>query len=144
MKALIILRGLPGSGKSTLAQLLSENGKYPVFSVDDYFTDANGNYNFKFDENHLAYKNCEHNTLKAMEKGIEKIFLDNAFTLEWEMEPYFKLAAQHNYQIHILTVENRHGGKNIHAISEEQIQKMAQKYKVVLFWFQFKFLKFSQ
>lgn len=133
MKSLIILRGLPGSGKSTLAQLLSEDGKYPVFSVDDYFTDVNGHYDFKFDENHLAYKNCEQNTQKAMEKGIEKIFLDNAFTLEWEMEPYFKLAAQHNYQIHVLTVENRRGGKNIHAISDEQIQKMAQKYKVVLF-----------
>jgi predicted AAA+ superfamily ATPase len=37
MKALILLRGLPGAGKSTLAKLLSENGKYPVFSIDDYF-----------------------------------------------------------------------------------------------------------
>jgi hypothetical protein len=32
----------------------------------------------------------------------------------------------------VLTVENRHGGKNIHSISEEQLQKMAFKYKVVL------------
>lgn len=133
MKSLIILRGLPGSGKSTLAKLLSETGKYPVFSVDDYFTNENGVYNFKFDENHLAYKHCELNTQKAMEQGSEKIFLDNAFTLEWEMEPYFKLAQQYGYQIHVLTVENRHHSKNIHAISDEQIQKMAQKYKVVLF-----------
>ncbi|EMP07134.1 AAA domain protein [Leptospira interrogans serovar Pyrogenes str. 200701872] len=39
-KSLILLRGLPGAGKSRLAKLLSENGKYPVFSVDDYFTDS--------------------------------------------------------------------------------------------------------
>jgi adenylate kinase family enzyme len=60
MNALILLRGLPGSGKSTLAKELSENRKYPVFSVDDYFTDSKtGIYKFEFDKNHLAYKQCE-------------------------------------------------------------------------------------
>lgn len=133
MRALILLRGLPGSGKTTLATILSENGKYPVFSVDDYFTTSKGEYDFKFEQNHLAYKQCEDNTANAMKNGISKIFLDNAFTLEWEMEPYFKLASEFKYNVHVVTVENRHGGKNIHAISEGQIQKMAQKYKVVLF-----------
>ncbi len=37
-KNLVLLRGLPGSGKSTLATLLSENGKYPIYSIVDYFT----------------------------------------------------------------------------------------------------------
>ncbi len=37
--SIILIRGLPGSGKSSLARLLSENGKYPVFSIDDYFMD---------------------------------------------------------------------------------------------------------
>lgn len=134
MNSLILLRGLPGSGKTTLAKELSENGKYPVFSVDDFFTDkANGNYNFQFDKNHLAYKQCGDNTRKAMEQGQPKIFLDNTFTLEWEMEPYFKLAAEFSYAIFVLTVENRHSGKNMHAIADDQIKKMAQKYKVVLF-----------
>jgi predicted kinase len=133
MKALIMLRGLPGSGKSTLAELLSENKTYPVFSVDDYFTDEKGAYNFEFDKNHLAYKRCEENTRKAMQIGHSKIFLDNTFTLEWEMEPYFKMAADMNYVVFVVTVENRHKGTNTHAISAEQIKKMAEKYKVVLF-----------
>ncbi|EMG08329.1 AAA domain protein [Leptospira interrogans serovar Grippotyphosa str. LT2186] len=48
-KSLILLRGLPGAGKSRLAKLLSENGKYPVFSVDDYFTDSKTQeYNFDY------------------------------------------------------------------------------------------------
>lgn len=132
MNSLIILRGLPGSGKSTLAKTLSEDGKYPVFSVDDYFITSNGEYKFEFDKNHLAYKHCEANTKTAMQNGATKIFLDNVFSLEWEMEPYFKLAAEFNYTVFVLTVENRHKGKNIHTISDEQIQKMAQKYKVVL------------
>ena len=134
MKSLIILRGLPGSGKSTLANVLSEGDKYPVLSIDDYFTNSEtGEYKFEFSENHLAYKHCEERTKAFMKNGVEKIFLDNTFTLEWEMEPYFKLAAENNYQVFVVTVENRHGSGNIHDISNEQLKKMAEKYKVVLF-----------
>ena len=132
MNSLILLRGLPGSGKSTLAKELSEAGKYPVFSVDDFFT-SNGEYRFEFDKNHLAYKQCEENARSSMQKGIQKIFIDNVFSLGWEMEPYFKLASEFNYKIFVATVENHHKGRNIHGISDEQIRKMAEKYKVVLF-----------
>jgi predicted kinase len=133
MAFLILLRGLPGSGKTTLANVLSENGKYPIVSIDDYFVNPEtGEYKFDFSKNHLAYKNCESLTKKYMEAKTEKIFVDNTFTLEWEMEPYFKLAAEQHYKLFVATVENRHSGKNTHGISEEQIKKMAEKYKVVL------------
>jgi predicted kinase len=131
MRELILLRGLPGAGKSTLAMSLAE-GKYPVLSVDDYFT-RNGKYEFKFEENHLAYKSCEERTIEQMKIGTEKIFVDNTFTLDWEMEPYFKAASENNYRIHVLTVENYHGGKNTHEVSDDQIKKMAEKYKVKLY-----------
>ena len=134
MAFLILIRGLPGSGKSTLAKILSENSKYPVLSIDDYFVDSvTGAYTFDFSKNHLAYKNCELLTRGKMKLGVEKIFLDNTFTLEWEMEPYFKLASEFNYTVFVITTEHRHKGKNTHSISDEQIKKMAQKYKVVLF-----------
>ncbi len=131
MKDLILLRGLPGSGKSTLAAVLSDD-RFPVFSVDDYFTDASGKYEFRFAENHLAYKQCADNTEQAMKKAVTKIFIDNAFTLEWEMEPYFKLASEYVYRVFVMTVEKRHDGENIHNVSEEQLKKMAEKYKVRL------------
>ncbi|MBI2269949.1 MAG: ATP-binding protein [Bacteroidetes bacterium] len=131
--SLILLRGLPGSGKSTLAALLSENGKYPVLSIDSYFTHVHtGEYNFDHKKNHLAYTQCEKQTKGKMEMGCPKILVDNTFTLEWEMEPYFKLAAEYDYRIFVITVENRHGGKNIHNISIAQMEKMADKYKVKL------------
>jgi predicted kinase len=132
-RSLILLRGLPGSGKSTLAKVLAGDKDYPVFSVDSYFYSAENNkYEFRFHENHLAYKKCQDDTEQAMKDGIKKIFVDNTFTLEWEIEPYFKLASQNGYNVFVVTVENRHGGKNVHGIDDESLRKMAGKYKVVL------------
>jgi len=132
MSSLILLRGLPGAGKSTLAKVLADK-LWPVFSVDDFFTDEKtGSYNFNFKENYLAYKNCNDKTEAEMKKNTPKIFVDNTFTLEWEMEPYFKLAEKYSYDVHVVTVENRHGGCNIHNIDAEKISKMAEKYKVKL------------
>ncbi|TGK31578.1 ATP-binding protein [Leptospira yasudae] len=132
-KSLILLRGLPGAGKSALAQVLSENGKYPVLSVDDYFTDPQTKeYRFDYRENHLAYKNCEERARNEAKKGTPKIFLDNTFTLEWELKPYFQIASEFGYTIFVATVENYHNGKNIHSIDDESLRKMASKYKVRL------------
>ena len=132
-KNLILLRGLPGSGKSTLAALLSEGGKYNIYSVDDYFTNPEtGEYNFNFSENHLAYKQCEENTLQSMLRGEEKIILHNTFTINWEFETYFKLASKHQYTVFVVTVENYHQQRNTHNVTEEQLEKMAEKYKVKL------------
>jgi len=130
-KTLLLLRGLPGSGKSTLAQTIS-GGRWPVFSIDDYFTNAEGDYTFDHRENHLAYSACIANTENALKNGIEFVIVDNTFTLEWEMEPYFELAKKHNYRVHCVTVENRHHGENTHGVPPEHIQRMAVKYKVVL------------
>lgn len=131
-RTLILIRGLPGSGKSTLASLLSEDGLFPVFSIDQYFIDKDGNYFFDHLQNHLAYDECKQNTLREILKGTKKIFIDNTFTLAWEMEPYFKMAAENNYKIFVLTVENYHNGTNIHNITNEQLEKMASKYSVKL------------
>jgi len=133
VNSLILLRGLPGSGKSTLAALLSENNTYPIFSVDDYFTDEiTGEYIFSFSDNHLAYKQCEELTKDAMKQTIAKVFVHNTFTMDWELEPYFKLASEFNYTLFVLTVENYHKQTNTHGVSNEQLQKMAEKYKVKL------------
>lgn len=131
---LILLRGLPGAGKSSLAKVLAEN-KWPVYAVDDFFTHpVTGAYNFRYEDNHLAYKACENNTETALQKGIKKVLVDNTFTLAWELEPYFKLAKKYKYRLHVVTVENHHGSANSHGVSEEQIKKMAAKYSVKLYW----------
>ncbi len=131
--SLILFRGLPGSGKSTLAISLSENGKYPVVSIDDYFIDEiTGEYKFEFEQNHLAYKQCEEKVRNYLLEGTEKIFVANTFTIDWELEPYFKMASEFGYKLFVVTVENYHGTENIHQIPNEQLEKMALKYKVKL------------
>ena len=131
MPALILLRGLPGAGKTELAKVLASE-KWPMHSVDDYFTDEKGNYEFRFAENHQAYRQCLEHTEASMQSGTEKIFVHNTFTMDWEIEPYFELAKKHGYQVHVLTVENWHGQQNMHGVSREQLQKMAEKYRVRL------------
>jgi predicted kinase len=133
-KIILLLRGLPGSGKSSLAKFLSEDGKYPILSIDDFFTDSiTGNYDFDYKLNHLAYKNCEEKTKLHAKANIKKIIIHNTFTMDWEMEPYFKIANEYHYSIVVATVENYHNCKNTHGISDEQILKMSMKYKVKLF-----------
>jgi predicted kinase len=130
---LILVRGLPGAGKTTLAKVLAED-RWPVFSIDAYFTDPDtGEYNFDFSKNHLAYKHCSEQAESAMKNGIQKVFVDNTFTLEWELEPYFALAKKYQYKLFVVTTENRHGGQNSHGVSQEQLEKMAAKYNVKLF-----------
>lgn len=130
--SIILLRGLPGSGKSTLAKELSESGKYPVCSIDDFFTDENGNYHFDHLKNHLAYEQCQKRVIDEIKKGTQKIFVDNTFTITWEMEPYIKMASENNYKMHVITVENYHGNSNIHGISDDQMKKMNDKYRIKL------------
>lgn len=131
-KTLLLLRGIPGAGKTTLANQIAKSNNAPIFSIDSYFTNERGEYKFDFTKNHLAYKECESKTKDALEKTIPFVIVDNTFTLEWEMKPYEDLAKHYGYLYFVVTVENRHGGENVHQIPVDQIEKMKAKFKVIL------------
>ena len=114
-----------------MAEVLA-NASDIVLSIDDYFTNETGEYQFDFANNHLAYKHCQTQCEKAMLKAVPKIFVANVFSMDWEIQPYFDLAKTYAYRVHVATVEHYHSGHNQHDVSDEQLSKMAEKFKVVL------------
>lgn len=131
-KMLFLLRGLPGSGKSTLSKLL---GGIHI-EADQYFM-QDGEYKFDSSKLKLAHGYCQSQTSAWMSSdgvqvNVDRIVVSNTFTQEWEMEPYFNLAKTHGYQVFSIIVENRHGGKNVHDCPQETIEKMRERFEILL------------
>ena len=61
-----------------------------------------------------------------------KIVVSNTFTQEWEMQPYIDMSKEHGYKVFTIIVENRHGGLNEHNVPDEIIDKMKERFEIVL------------
>jgi predicted kinase len=136
MKTLILLRGLPGSGKSTFANYMFSNN---IFEADHYFYNEDEKYNFDASKLHLAHKYCQLRVEHAMETNLisggvyfSEIVVSNTSTTEKELEPYLELAKKYDYQVVSLIVENRHGNKSIHNVSEETLLRMKNRFSIKL------------
>ncbi len=137
-KILYIVRGIPGSGKSTLAEKLVGHD-FLVCEADKYFVDKEtGEYKFDFTKIKEAHKFCQDLVETYMKDSLvddqfyREIAVSNTFTQEWEMEHYIELGKKYGYTVFTLVVENRHGGKNIHNVPEEIIEKMKQRFEIKL------------
>jgi predicted kinase len=131
-KTLLLLRGLPGSGKSTLSKLLG--GVH--IEADQYFME-NGEYKFDSSKIKLAHNYCQSQTSAWMNSNgdqvnVDRIVVSNTFTQEWEMKPYFDLAKTYGYQVFSIIVENRHEGENVHGCPKETIEKMRERFEILL------------
>ena len=120
-----------GSGKTTLANILAEN-KYPVFSADDYLYNENGEYDWHWSKLKNAHSSCLSDTTKAMEMKSLKIFVANTFVTEKELLPYLEAAKTYDYMVHTIIVENRHGGKNLHNVPQESLDRQKRKFNIQL------------
>ena len=135
-KVLILLRGLPGSGKSSFANLIWSS--FVICEADQFFYDAEGNYNFDPSKLKEAHKYCRDKVESFMldnEKNPQfypEIIVSNTFTREWEMEEYFKLANKYGYKVVSLIIENRHGGKNVHGVPDSKINEMRNRFEISL------------
>ena len=137
-KILYIVRGIPGSGKSTLAKKLVGHD-FLVCEADKYFVDKEtGEYKFDLSKIKEAHKFCQDLVETYMKDSLvndqfyREIAVSNTFTQEWEMSHYIELAKKYGYTVFTLVVENRHGGKNIHNVPEEIIEKMKQRFEIKL------------
>jgi len=132
-KILYIVRGLPSSGKSTFAKTL---GGIHI-EADQYFVDADGNYNFDGSKIKLAHEYCKGQTEAWMKTdgtqvNVGKIVVSNTFTQEWEFQPYFELAEKYGYKTFSIVVENRHGGTNVHNVPKDKIEQMKNRFSIKL------------
>lgn len=133
MKTLFLIRGLPGSGKSTVAESILPGQDCCVLAADDYFTNTfTGEYNFDAKKLSRAHKNCHDRCAMCMINDVEFIAVHNTFTTEKEMTPYFDLAKEHNYIVHTLIVENRHGNESVHNVPKETIERMRDRFSLKL------------
>ena len=131
-KELFLLRGLPGSGKSTLAAQLGGS----LVEADRYFMQY-GDYKFDASKLKEAHSWCREQVGKWMEVDnagydVDRIVVSNTFTQEWEMRPYYELAEKYGYRVYSIVVENRHGGKNVHNVPDEAIDKMRKRFEIKL------------
>ena len=94
-KELYLLRGLPGSGKSTLAKSLVGDKDYCHKEADMYFIDREGNYKFNSSQIKDAHKWCQEEIEFVMKYELPRVVVSNTFTQEWEMLPYYELAAKY-------------------------------------------------
>jgi predicted kinase len=130
-KTIIFTRGIPGCGKSTFAEYLALSNGAVICTADDYFIDENGDYKWNPDKIGTAHRWCESKAKKAMEDGKD-VIIANTSTKESELKPYITMADEYGYRIISLIVENRHGGKNIHDVPEETINKMKDRFSIKL------------
>lgn len=127
MNKIFLVRGCPGSGKSQFAGSIFAD----VYLETDMFFMQNGEYKFDISKLKEAHLWCQGNVEYNMKEG-NNIVVSNTFTQEWEMKPYFDLAEKYNYQVTTLIVENRHNSKNVHNVPEDILQKMKDRFEIVL------------
>lgn len=130
-KELFLIRGVSGSGKTTFVESVKRQFDITA-SADDFMINENGDY--VFDASRLG--ECHQKCIDVVKNGMvnmkSRIFVHNTLTTDWEMEPYFKLAAKFGYLVHSIIKEKRHDGKNVHCVDEVVLEKQRKRFKIKL------------
>jgi len=136
-KQFILMRGLPGSGKSTKAKRLAGHSGQ-VFSTDDYFTDVEGNYNYKREQVGTAHKWNQRRALAAFDAKIPVIVIDNTNTTLREMRaylPHIEQAKLRGYQFRVEESDTHWRfdidelfKRGTHNVPRDVLQKMFDRY----------------
>lgn len=119
-KILYILRGVPGCGKSTVAKSLGS----VVCEADQYFMQE-GQYRFDPTQLVEAHKYCFNKCELALQNNVPIVVVSNTSVRAEDVETYRELGLKYEYNVFVLTVENWHGGIDVHGVLPEKRKKMA-------------------
>lgn len=129
---LILIRGVSGSGKTSFAEfliyhLLGDCTDSTMVCADSFFYDEEGNYNFDSSRLWEAHEWCRESVKNEMIEDEGDIIVHNTFTTQREIDPYIDLAAEHDYNVISLIVENRHGNKDVHNVPEDILDRQERR-----------------
>lgn len=127
MTQLILIRGIPGSGKSTLAKALldSYGPSFSVYEADQYYTSADGKYNWDATRVHAAHEWCKSKTLVDLQHGRSAI-VSNTFTTLKELDPYFAIAVETGAAVVVYMCQNN--WESAHNVPAETMVKMKARF----------------
>lgn len=129
-KVILLIRGAMGAGKSEFANYIKFLNKDAVIcTADDYFIDNNGKYNFDPRKLPDAHNACRAKFVTAMSDKMPLIIVANTNAKAVDFEFYLAKAREWGYTVFSLVVENRHGGKNSHGVSDDKVIKCAENIK---------------
>lgn len=120
-KFLYILRGVPGCGKSTVAKSLGG----VVCEADQYFMQEGIEPKLDFQSLENAHKYCFNKCETALQSGEAVVVVANTNVKAKDVVAYRQLGLKYEYNVFVLTVENWHGGVDVHGVSPEKHKRMA-------------------
>lgn len=141
-KVMVVMRGCSGSGKSYKANnILSQcyknaNDDEFIFGSDKYFINKHtGHYKFNRFKLSSAHSWNYENALKAVQREVTPVIIDNTNTQIWEMEKYVKLAVNNGYWIEIIEPTSEWAWdemelfkRNQHSVPMDSIMLMLNRY----------------
>jgi hypothetical protein len=132
-KIVYIFRAIPGAGKSTIAEHITglcamARKSFTVCCADDYFM-VDGKYMWDAEKIGNAHAWCKGKFLDAVETGVDTIIVANTNTTARDVRHYRNLAVDHKYTVFVMTIENWHGGTDVHNVPDDIKLSMADSLK---------------
>ena len=129
----VILRGLPGAGKSDFAKFIAgDKGSDIICEADDYHYNNEGVYEFDPKNLKAAHITCFNKFNYLLDNHEPLIIVSNTSTTIKEFSNYNDLALERGYRVTVITVENHRGGKSIHDVPEEAMNRMKDRFQINL------------
>lgn len=128
---MVITRGAPGQGKTTTANKLKRQLEeetdlsVAIFSTDNVFTNADGEYQFDWKAIGAAHSFNQHEMIISMKAREDDVYiLDNTNLQRWEYLPYLRDAMYENFRVFVLDLRGEKLYANIHGVPRDKVQIM--------------------